>query len=329
MIKKIKLGVLGVSGHFTKRIFQPISKSSKIEVYAIASRSNNRAKEFAQEHNIQKYYNSYEKLLEDKTVEAVYIPLPNHMHLEWIKKAIDFGKHIICEKPLTIDSEETMEVISYLKDKKIILMEAFMYKFHPKWIKAKELIKFGEIGKVTYIHTVFSYNNNDAKNIRNIKKYGGGALMDIGCYAISSARYILGKEPKKVVSLIKEHEEFSTDKTTSAILDFGEERCLFSASTDSYPQQEVRIYGTDGVINVTIPFNDYNDVCGEIIVENKIGKRSIKFNPVNQYKLQFEYFVGLLKGNKNKIMPVGDSLMNMKVIDAVFESEKTGNWVIL
>lgn len=324
---KLKLGVLGISGHFTNRILPPILGSKEVEVYGIASRSGDKAKAFAEKWGIPKAFDSYEALLADPDIEAVYIPLPNHMHLEWIKKAADANKHILCEKPLTLDGVETAEIMTYLKDKKIILMEAFMYRFHPKWQRAKELVTFNEIGKVQSIHTVFTYNNVDPKNIRNIKAFGGGALMDIGCYAISSARYLLGKEPQQVVTLAQEHNEFKTDILTSAILDFGDARCLFTVSTSSFPQQEVKIFGTGGVITITIPFNDYSDVAGEIIVQNGVGTRTVSFDPVNQYQLQFDGFAQTIRNQSEVLIPIEDSYCNMIVIDAIQHSATHGKWV--
>ncbi len=327
MTKKLKLGVLGVSAHFINRILLPLSQSDKVEIYGIASRSEDKAKKTSEKLGISKYYGSYEALLADDDIEAVYIPLPNHMHLEWIKKAADAKKHIICEKPLTMDASETLEVISYLKDKPIKLMEGFMYRFHPKWLRARELVTFNEIGKVTAIHSVFSYNNVDPKNIRNIKDFGGGALMDIGCYAISSARYLLRKEPVRVVSYMQEHLDFKTDFLSSAILDFGDARCLYTVSTSSFPQQEVKVYGTGGVLTVTVPFNDYNDVKGEVIVQNGVGTRTVTFDPVNQYKLQFDGFADAIYNDTDVLISLEDSYMNMKIIDALKRSSENGQWV--
>lgn len=326
---KLKLGVLGVSGHFINRILLPLLQSDQVEIYGIASRAGDKAKVFADKWDIPNAYDSYDALLADPAIEAVYIPLPNHMHLEWIKKSADAGKHIICEKPLTLNAEETVEIMAYIKDKKIKLMEAFMYRFHPKWQKAKELVTSNEIGKVQAIHTIFSYNNTDPNNIRNIKAYGGGALMDIGCYAISCARYLLNKEPQKVVSLAQEHDDFQTDVLTSALLDFGGVRSMFTVSTTSFPAQEVKLYGTAGVMTITIPFNDISEVPGEIIVQNGTGTRSIFVDPVNQYQLQFDGFAQAIREDSDVLVPLNDSYWNMKIIDAINQSATSGQWVEL
>lgn len=324
---KMKIGILGVSGHFFLRCCLPLQQSDEIEVYAIASRSEEKAKKASQEWGIPVFYDSYDQLLEDKNIEAVYIPLPNHMHAEWIKKCADAGKHIICEKPLALDAEEASQVAEYVKQRNVKLMEAFMYKFHPKWNRAKEIVKIGEIGRVTAIHTIFTYNNKDSKNIRNIKAYGGGALYDIGCYAISTARYLLDEEPKKVIALAEEDQEFSTDILTSGILDFGTARCLFTVGTQISNQQEVTIYGTGGKITVTIPFNDFPDVKGRIIVETGVGRRDIEFDPVDQYRLEFEAFASAIKNGRVVPITPEESINNMRVMDAVRKSYETGKWI--
>jgi predicted dehydrogenase len=327
MSASIKLGVLGVSGHFINRILLPLKNSKIIELYGIASRDKEKSKSFADKWNIPKSYDSYKALLDAKEIDAVYIPLPNHMHLDWVKKSIDANKHILCEKPIAMNVSETEEIISYSKNKNLKIMEAFMYRFHPKWQHAKELIEFNEIGKVNFIHTIFSYDNPDPKNIRNIKKYGGGSLMDIGCYAISSARFLLNKRPLKVSSSISEHKDFKTDMHTSAIIDFGEEKCLFSVSTSCYPQQEIKIYGTSGTISVIIPFNDISDIESKIIVTNKLGTREIKFAPVNQYQLQLESFANSIIDDSDVFIDLEDSLINMKTIENIFKSAKKEKWI--
>jgi predicted dehydrogenase len=324
---KMKFGVLGVSGHFLKRIVLPVMKSETTEIFGLASRNIERARETAEKYNIQKYYGSYGDLLADNEIDAVFIPLPNHMHKEWIYKCLDAGKHVLCEKPLTLNSEETKEVIEYAAGKNLKVMEAFMVRFHPKWRKAKALIDNGYIGKVTHIHTVFSYNNQDPANIRNIKETGGGALLDIGCYAINTSRFILDKAPKRVVSLIMEHPEFGTDMLTSAILDFGDIRTLFTVSTAVFPQQEVKVFGTEGTVTVTIPFNDISEIPGRILFENGETSKAIEVDPVNQYRLMFEEFAKSVRNDSEVFVPLSDSLENMKTIDAVFKSAYTGGWV--
>ncbi len=326
---KMKIGVLGVSGHFLKRIVLPLLQSETVEIHGLASRNRNRAKETALKYGFPMHYGSYDELINDKDINTVFIPLPNHLHKEWIFKCLDAEKHVLCEKPLTMNADETREVIEYESRTDYRVMEAFMYRFHPKWHKAKALIDNGYIGQITHIHTVFSYNNQDPNNIRNIRETGGGALMDIGCYAINTSRYILDKSPKRVVSLISEHKHFKTDVTTSAILDFGEERTLFTTATTSFPQQEVKIFGTEGTLTVTIPFNDISEFPGKLLFENNEVKQTIEVPPTNQYRLMFESFAHSIITNQPFEITLTDSLENMKVIDAIFKSGACNEWVSL
>ncbi|MCG8571349.1 MAG: Gfo/Idh/MocA family oxidoreductase [Spirochaetes bacterium] len=328
-MESLKLGVLGASNHFIKRILHPLQQSSLIELQALASRSEEKAKNIAGKWGIPGYYSSYEELLKDKSIEAVYIPLPNHLHLEWVKKAAGAGKHVICEKPLTMNGEEAKELLEFAKDKQLKIMEAFMYRFHPKWKHAKTLVQQGEIGKIRGIHTIFSYNNTNPANIRNIKDFGGGALMDIGCYAISTARYLLDLQPQRVVSTMNIDAGFKTDVLTSVIMDFGEIKGLFTTATSFFDQQEVKIFGTSGAITITMPFNDFSDIKSSIVVETGLGKRIVEFEPVNQYQLQFEEFVSAIRKNTNIKVSLEESLKNMLVIDAIRKSTVTESWVTL
>ena len=326
-MEKIKLGVMGVSGHFIKRVLIPLKNSSLIDVYAIASRSKEKVKEAAEKYGIGTYYSSYEELLEDDYIKMVYIPLPNDMHAEWIKKAADRGKHIICEKPIAMNAGEAKEAIDYAKSKNVLITEAFMYKFHPQWERVSELVDVGEIGKITLVNTVFSYSNTDPKNIRNIKNAGGGALMDIGCYAISTPRFIYKKEPIRVISLINNDKNFGTDILASAILDFGYERATFTVSTQSYPHQRVEIFGTGGIITVNIPFNTFPDVPAKVTIKTDVGIREFLTPPTDHYQMEFEHFARAIINGEPLKNPPEDAINNMKVIDALFKSGETSSWV--
>lgn len=323
----IKVGVLGISGHFLKRILPAIKDSSLVQIYALASRDSNKLKRVESELKNIKTYNSYEELIENKDIDFVYIPLPNHLHLEWIEKSAKKGKHILCEKPLGLNSTEVSKIIDIASQYKVKIMEAFMYKFHPQWIRAKELIKIGEIGKILAIHSFFGYFNNDPENIRNKLEYGGGAILDIGCYPVSVSRFLTDKEPLRVISLINRDKNFKTDILSSALLDFGEFQSLFTVSTQSVNEQKVYIYGNSGNIEILLPFNAYTDYPVSIIVKTPLGERKIDFGPVDQYKLEFESFANAILNNQEMPFSLNDSLLNQKVLDSLFISEKENDWV--
>ncbi|WP_430814227.1 Gfo/Idh/MocA family protein [Carboxylicivirga sp. RSCT41] len=325
-MKKLSLGVLGCSNHFVKRVVLPVMALDSVEVYAIASRNIKKSAELARQFNIPKYYGDYEALLEDKSIDAVYIPLPNHMHFEWAKKAALAGKHILCEKPMCMNAEEVQELVECCQKNNVILTEAFMYKFHPQWIKVKDIIRTNNIGKIQYINTAFSYNNPAASNIRNIKEYGGGALRDIGCYAISVPRFLLDKEPQKVVSLVSRHPDFDTDMLTSAILDFGSVRATFNVSTCANAFQRVDIVGAAGMITVHLPFNTYTDVPAKVTVETAIGTRIVEIEAVDQYGLMVDGFAHNIIEKVTPSNDEDDAICNQRVLDAIIRSSETGKW---
>ena len=325
-MKPVLWGVLGVSKHFITRVLLPMQKSDIVDLHAVASRSEDKAREAASRYGIPKYYGSYDALLADESVEAVFIPLPNHLHLEWIRKAADAGKHILCEKPLTLNVRETREAIDYAASKDFLLMEAFMYRFHPQWLHARDLVHTGTIGRVTAVHTFFAYNNSDPSNIRNILETGGGALYDIGCYAVSVARFMFGAEPKRVMSLIDRDSDFGTDVLSSAVLDFGMGRSVFTVGTKTFGRQTVDVFGTGGSIHIHLPFNTYPDVPAKITVVTGLGSRDVVFDPVDQYGLEMEEFSRAVRDGGPVPTPPDDALRNIAAIDAIFRSEKTGEW---
>jgi predicted dehydrogenase len=326
-MKKIKMGVLGVSNHLIKRIILPLQQLSNCTIVAIASRESDKASQLAGEYNIPVVCKSYNDLLANAEVDAVYIPLPNHLHAEWAIKAMEAGKPVLCEKPLGMDVSEAKKMSLVSQKSGIPLMEGFMYKYHPLWKHVKNIVKTGQIGSIVYIHTSFSYNNPSPSNIRNIKEFGGGGLMDIGCYAVSVPRFITGLEPVKVMSLISEHPEFGTDMHTSGILDFGISRASFHVSTASEPFQKVDIVGSSGSITIHIPFNTYVDVPSSINVSTNQGSRNVEFPVCDPYGLMFEEFSYALLNKRPMTITILDAINNMVVIDALRTSAVSGAWV--
>jgi predicted dehydrogenase len=325
-MKPVSWGVLSVSGHYILRVHAPISRSSILEMKAIASRSEQKAAEAARSLGIPKSYGSYEELLADREIEAVYIPLPNHLHAQWVKKAADAGKHILCEKPFAMDAAEAADAVAYAEAKGVLLMEAFMYRFHPLWQRAREIVRTGEIGAIHAIQSVFTYSNTDPRNIRNIPETGGGGIPDIGCYAVSSARFLLQREPVRVIGLIHRDPALKTDTLSSAILDFGGVRALFTVATQTFPAQRVEVFGSSGSISLPQCFNIFPDVPSEFIVKTQAGPRAVSHPAVDQYALLFEAFSAAVRKGGPVPFPPQDAVANMKVLDALFRSEKSGNW---
>ncbi|MDR1390591.1 MAG: Gfo/Idh/MocA family oxidoreductase [Treponema sp.] len=327
-MEKLRMGVLGTSGHYSLRIATPLASSLIIETYGIASRNLDKAKKYARDWDFAKAYGSYEEILADRDIDFIYCPLPNHLHLEYIKKAADAGKPVICEKPLALNAKEAAEAAEYCKKKGVLLMEAFMYRFHPQWVRAKEIVKCGEIGRVMATTGVFSYDLKDGGNIRNIAEAGGGGLLDIGCYTVSSSRLLMGGEPKRVVCTLKRDASFKTDIYASALLDYGDGRTsTFVIGTQLYPWQRVRAIGTEGTVAVEVPFNMFGDFPGRVHVSTPVADRIVETEIVDQYLLEFEAFArAVIEGAAEAPTPVSDAVANMAVLDALAASAESGKW---
>jgi predicted dehydrogenase len=325
-MKPVVWGILSVSTHYKQRVHTYLMKSPLVEVRAIASRSKEKANEAARYLGIPKAYGSYEELLADREIEAVYIPLPNHMHAEWVKKAADAGKHVLCEKPFALDAKEAEQAIRHAERKGVLVMEAFMYRFHPQWKRAREIVRAGEIGAVHSVTTIFSYMLTDPTNIRNILDAGGGGIPDVGCYAVSVARYLIGREPARVVSLVHRDRQLKTDTLASGILDFGMARSIFTVGTQSFSWQKVNVLGSGGELTIHIPFNAYPDVPMQVSVTAGVGQRNYFSPATDQYVEMFEPFSRAVREGGPVPTPPQDAIDNMKVLDALYRSEKSGTW---
>jgi len=325
-MKPVVWGILSVSGHYLRNVHTFLSKSPLVQLRGIASRSKQKAEDTARELGFPKACGSYEELLADKEIEAVYIPLPNHLHAEWVRKAADAGKHVLCEKPFAMNAGEAEQAIAHARSKGVLVMEAFMYRFHPQWKRAREILKAGEIGSVHAVSTFFTYMLKDPKNIRNILAAGGGAMPDIGCYAVSCARFLIGREPVRVISLVHRDPELGTDILSSGLLDFGTARSMFTVATQTHPWQRVDVLGSGGELSVLLPFNAYPDAPLQVSVSTGIGTRQVYTPATDQYVEMFEAFSRAVRGGGPAPTPPEDAIANMKVLDAVFKSEKSGAW---
>ncbi|MGA2640882.1 MAG: Gfo/Idh/MocA family oxidoreductase [Spirochaetia bacterium] len=325
-MKPVVWGVLSVSVHYGLSIHTYLAKSPLVQLRGIASRNKQRAEVAARDLGMPRAYGSYEEMLSDEEIEAVYIPLPNHLHAEWVKKAADAGKHVLCEKPLAMNAREAEQAIAHAKSKGVLVMEALMYRFHPQWKRAREIVKAGEIGDVQAVSTFFSYMLKDPTNIRNILAAGGGAIPDIGCYAVSCARFLIGREPTRVISLVHRDPELGTDILTSGIMDFGTTRSMFTIGTQTFPVQRVDVVGSGGELSVLLPFNAYPDTPMQVSVTTGIGTRQVYAPATDQYVEMFEAFSRAIREGGSAPTPPEDAVANMKVLDALFKSEKSGAW---
>jgi predicted dehydrogenase len=326
-MKKVRWGILSTAKIGREKVIPAMQASELCEIIALASTNKERAKAEASRLHISKVYDSYESLLRDPEIDAVYIPLPNHLHIEWAIKSVEANKHVLCEKPIGMSSTEALQLQKAASAKPHLkVMEAFMYRFHPQWQHAKKLVKEGAIGELKTIQTFFSYYNVDPQNIRNQKEAGGGGMMDIGCYCISVARFIFEKEPERVFGTVEFDPNLQTDRLASGILDFSGATSTFTCSTQLVPYQRVNILGTDARIEIEIPFNAPPDRPTRIWLHSKNGSEEIVFDTVDQYTIQGELFSKAILNNTSVPTELQDAVNNMKVIELIFESAKQGAW---
>jgi predicted dehydrogenase len=326
----VRWGVISTARIGWEKVLPGMMKSKDIEIRAISSRTLPTAKKWAKKLGIPVAYGTYEDMLDDPDIEVVYNPLPNHLHVPLTLAAAKKGKHVLCEKPMAMSAKEAEKLRS--APGSVMIAEAFMVRQHPQWLKAREIAQSGKLGTLRAIQCFFSYHNTDPRNVRNMADIGGGAVYDIGCYPIVTARFIFGAEPVRVMAVIDRDPEFRTDRTTSAVLDFGEGRQLtFTVSTQTVPYQRVNIFGTKGRLEVEIPFNAPQGAALKLWLDDgkKLGDASakvVKIEKADQYQLQGEYFSRVVRGKEKNLYGVEDAIQQARVLDAVFRSAKSGKW---
>jgi predicted dehydrogenase len=329
-MKKVVWGVISTAKIGRERVLPGKLKSHLLEVRAIASRDIAQARKTAYALGIPKAYGSYEDLLADPEIEAVYNPLPNHLHVPLTLLAAAAGKHVLCEKPLALTAEEA--TLLRAAAGRVLIAEAFMVRFHPQWLRARELVREGRIGTLRAVQMFFGYNNVDPANVRNKADIGGGGLYDIGCYAIVAGRFFLEAEPTRAIALIDRDPAFGTDRLTSALVDFGDGRRLdFTVSTQIAPHQRLQLCGSKGRIEIPIPVNAPQGATTRIHIDDcssleGTGIVTETLPASDQYMLQGEAFSRAVRGEIALPYGIEDAIANMRVIDALFRSEHSGKW---
>ena len=326
--KPLAWGVLGAARIARKKVIPAIQRSQLGRVKAIASRSQARAEEVARELDIDKPYGSYEALLADPEIEAVYIPLPNHLHPQWTYAAAAAGKHVLCEKPLAMTSGEAKSMVAAAASANVKLMEGFMYRLHPLWVETRRLIEQGAIGELRAVQSFFSYRNLDPENIRNIAPAGGGSLYDVGCYPVNVARMLFGQEPTTVRAAIRRDPLFQTDVLTSVLLDFDGRHATFTCSTQLEDDQRVHIQGTNGRLLIEIPFNIPPDRPTRILQfaggspPTDPGLMIHEIRAADQYRVQADAFARAIRHGTEVPTPPEDAIANLEVLERIFAEER-------
>jgi predicted dehydrogenase len=329
--RKVRWGVLGAASIALRRVIPAMQNSDWSEISAIASRKRSSAEQTAQTLGIPKAYGSYEELLTDPEIEAIYNPLPNNLHVPWSVRAAQAGKHVLCEKPLGMNAAEARSLVQARDRAGVKIGEAFMVRTHPRWLRARELIRTGRIGQLRLVTGFFGYFNRDPKNIRNRPEFGGGALLDIGCYPITISRFIFGEEPSRVTGLIERDPEMKTDRLTSAILEFPSGQCVFTCSTQLVYHQRMHFLGTEGRIGIKRPFNPSTEAPTQILFDDGgdpsgPGTAIETIPTCDQFTIQGDLFSKAIREGGEVPVPLEDAIQNMAVIDAIFRSAESGRW---
>lgn len=331
-MSKIRWGVLSTAQIGWEKVIPGMQSGAHCSIDAIASRDADRARQWAGKLGIAKAYGSYEELLADPEIDAIYNPLPNHLHVPWTVKAAEAGKHVLCEKPVAITAAEAEPLLAVRDRTGMRIQEAFMVRTHPQWLKAREILDSGRIGEIRAIQGFFSYFNDDPDNIRNMADIGGGGMLDIGCYPTTTSRFMLDAEPLRVVALIDRDPKFGTDRLGSAIYEYpGSVQASFVYSTQLVAYQRMHFLGTKGRIEIEIPFNAPPDRPCRIFVDDGSslsgdGIETIEIAACDQYGVAGDAFSKAILDNTEQPVPLENTMANMRVIDAVFRSADSGAW---
>lgn len=331
MIAPLRWGVLGAARIAVRRVIPAIQSSRYGEVVAIASRDAAKARAAAAEAGgIARAYGSYEELIADPGIDAIYNPLPNHLHVPWSVRAAEAGKHVLCEKPLALSASEARELLAVRDRTGVVIAEAFMVRTHPQWLTVREMVRDGRIGELRMVIGHFSYTKVDPTDFRNRREWGGGGLLDVGCYPIMMSRWLFGAEPVSVAGMLENDPATGVDRLASGLLRFERGQAVFSCGTQLVHWQRLQILGTTGRIEVEIPFSPPPDRVARIRVDRgeEVGSAGelIEFRAADQFSLQADRFAEAVRGVGEVAVTLEDSVANMSVIDALFRSAESGRW---
>jgi predicted dehydrogenase len=330
-MKKIRWGVLGAAKIATEKVIPAMQRGAHCEVVAIGSREGARASRAAAELGILRAHASYEALLADPDVDAIYNPLPNHLHVPWTTRAAEAGKHVLCEKPIALNAAEARTLLDVRERTGVRIQEAFMVRTHPQWRRARAMADAGELGEVRAIAGFFSYFNDDPANVRNVPEFGGGGLLDIGSYLVNTARFIFGAEPSRVAGTLEIDARFGIDRMASMVLDFDGRHATGTCGTQLQYYQRVQIVGTKGRLEIEIPFNAPKDRPCRLMFDRTgeihgSGIELIEVEACDQFTIQAEEFSLAILENRQQSAPLEDAVANMAVLDAIARSSTTGRW---
>ena len=330
-MRRIRWGVLGAAKIATDKVIPAMQQAPNCEVVAIASRTEKRARDAAAALGIARAYGSYEALLDDPEIDAVYNPLPNHLHVPWTTKAAEAGKHVLCEKPIASNAAEARTLLAVRDRTGVRIQEAFMVRAHPQWRRAKALVDSGTLGEVRAMAGFFSYYNDDPRNVRNVAEFGCGGLLDIGCYLVNTARFIFAAEPVRVAGALDVDQRSGVDRMASLVLDFDGRQATGTCGMQLQYYQRIQIVGTTGRLEIEIPFNAPKDRPCRLLFDRTgeihgSGIELIELDVCNQFTIQADEFSQAILDNRPQPAPLEDAVANMACIDALVRSSQSGRW---
>lgn len=327
----VRWGVLGDAAIGRRKVIPGMQQAPNCQILALASRDVAKARRACEALGIPRAYGSYEELLADSDVEAVYIPLPNHLHVPWTIKAAEAGKHVLCEKPIALTVEEAEALVEARDRTGMLIQEAFMVRTAPQWLRVRELVRAGRIGRLRSVTWLFSYMNTNPDDVRNRRDIGGGGIYDIGCYPITTSRFLFDAEPRRVVALVERDPRFGTDRLASVLMDFEAGQASFTCSTQLVPFQIAQVLGTEGRIEIQVPCNLPPDEPAHLLVDDGHRLRGAAaseevIQASDQYTHQGEAFAAAVRGEREQPVPLEDAVANTRVIAAVYRSAASGAW---
>jgi predicted dehydrogenase len=332
LASKLRWGVLSTAKIGTVKVLPAMQRGEWTTVAAIASRDLARAQSAAAALGVPVAYGSYGALLDDPSIDAIYNPLPNHLHVEWTIRAVEAGKHVLCEKPIGLSAADVQRLIAARDRTGRRIQEAFMVVTHPQWLRARDLVQSGRLGALRTIIGGFSYMNADATNIRNVAAYGGGALFDIGCYFVTTSRFMFGGEPRRVIASIERDPTFHVDRRTSIVLEYDAGTFVGTCGTQITPYQRIEILGSDARLEIEIPFNAPPDRPCRLFFDARgaldgSSIETIEIPTCDQYTIQGDLFSRAILDGTTEPYPLEESRANLRVIDALFRSAEDAAWV--
>ena len=322
MNEPLRLGILGAARIALGGIIPAAGRTEKVEVAAVATRGGNKSREVREIASEADLFEDYDSLLEDPDVEAVYIPLPNAMHVEWTLKAIEAGKHVLCEKPFALEAKGAAQAVEAAEKSGLKIMEGFMFRLHPQTLRLRELLSEGTVGEVRQVVAEFGHRLDDPEDVRGIGSLGGGSLGDVGCYCVSALRLAFDPEPHRASAFARFDEE-GADRELAGLLEFDSGFGILSSSISSERRERLEIVGTEGTISLDAPFRA-DKAGGKIEIVRGDERDTEGFEAADPYRAELQEFASAIREDREPAVGPREILGNARAIGALLDSARQG-----